>query len=587
MPLPEESARSSDVTAIPTATDDELVALARSGSATAYGELWRRHSGIGISIARRYYEIADADDIVSESFARILATLHRGGGPHSGFRPYLITTIGNVARRWATRSREGASDELDFLEDPKTVDDPVVASTDREFALQAFRALPDRWQAVLWYSAVEGMGPTEVARYLGMTPNAAAVLAHRARAGLRTAWIQAHLNDESLSDECRWTSGRLGRRATSSLGPREHDRVRAHLNSCAACRARAEELDHLSAKLAVLLIPALLGISLIDLEPDDSAVALAALPEPPLATLSATHVWLTGIAVAIVTATALLTSATDPTLGTVEMGPATVPAAFDLATDDVLPTLAGASEQTSGTVQSPATAAEPDPVAPESPPAPLGPREMPPGAVPPGAVPPSAVPPSAVPPLAPAVASSVDPDSLRPPSLSGSGLPGAEVLITDELGNEIASTRADSTGAWATGELSVLSAAASTLLVRQIDGSGLVSPATAVGPLAARPRISGPADGYSTFGDLPFDITVQAWPGSTIHATFEALEHYGYTEPTTYPDTQIVVDAEGNGILHIDGSVLWHHHMTLWYIDDGRASASTVGMTFSSGYWPD
>ena len=73
-----------------TLSDDELVLLARDGDAAAYGELWQRHSGIGKSIARRFYEVADADDLVSEAFARILSTIQRGGGPRSGFRPYLI-----------------------------------------------------------------------------------------------------------------------------------------------------------------------------------------------------------------------------------------------------------------------------------------------------------------------------------------------------------------------------------------------------------------------------------------------------------------------------------------------------------------
>ncbi len=355
MLAPEESA-----SAHPNASDDELVERARSGDASAYGELWRRHSGIGTSIARRYYEIADADDIVSESFARILSTLQRGGGPRSGFRPYLITTIGNVARRWATRSREGASDELDLVEDPKTLVDPVVASTDRAFALEAFRSLPDRWQAVLWYSAVEGMGPTDVAGHLGMTPNAAAVLAHRARAGLRTAWIQAHLNDSTLPDECRWTSGRLGRRATGSLSAREHQRVRQHLASCLACRARARELDQLTGKLAVLLVPALLGLGALDA--DDPAMAASIVPEPTGAALTATHVWLVGIAVAVVTATALITSSTPAP--TEQLHPAALQstaAPIERSIDEVLPDSQPVAETTASDAVP--TTAQTDPVA--------------------------------------------------------------------------------------------------------------------------------------------------------------------------------------------------------------------------------
>ncbi|MDP3208002.1 MAG: sigma-70 family RNA polymerase sigma factor, partial [Rhodoglobus sp.] len=338
----------------PSSTDDQLVEFARAGDAAAYGELFSRHSGIGTAIARRYYQIADADDLVSESFARILSTLQRGGGPRSGFRPYLITTIGNVARRWATQTREGASDELDLIEDPKTVDDPVVASADREFALEAFRSLPDRWQAVLWYSAVEGMGPTDVAGYLGMTPNAAAVLAHRARAGLRTAWVQAHLNDSTLSEECRWTSGRLGKRATGSLSSREQDRVRLHLSSCLACRSRARELDQLSAKLALLLIPALLGIGLTSLEPDDAAMAAAALPASPVSgtlvpAVSTTHLWLAALAVVVATATALATSSALPAVGeTRQLAPVSAPVAAPVFSDRGLETKAQPSEPSHG-----------------------------------------------------------------------------------------------------------------------------------------------------------------------------------------------------------------------------------------------
>lgn len=547
------------------ATDDALVDLARSGDASAYGELWRRHSGIGTAIARRYYEIADADDIVSESFARILSTLQRGGGPRSGFRPYLITTIGNVARRWATRSREGASDELDYLEDPKTIDDPVVASADRELALEAFRSLPDRWQAVLWYSAVEGMGPTDVAGYLGMTPNAAAVLAHRARAGLRTAWIQAHLNDASLSDECRWTAGRLGRRATGSLSPRELERVRLHLGECAACSARANELDHLSAKLAVLLVPALLGLGLTNLDSDDAAVAAAILPETAAPALAPTHLWLAGVAVAVVTATALVTSSLPPAAGETTFPAPTSSGSSDVALDWVLPESslptesvdpAPAEVDSSGSTAAPA----PPPSTPAAP--------------------------AVVAPAAPVVFGAIDPDALRPPTLAGSAAPGALVVVTDELGAEVARTTSQLDGSWSTGELTTLSAAASMVNVRQVGATGLSSPATSFG-LAPRPLITGPTDGFQSPGLSPFDITVEGWPGARLEASFEAVEWLGYTEAETYPTAQLVLDAQGRGVLHIDGSVFWQHHVTFRYVDGLRQSPSVAGLTFTLTGWPD
>jgi DNA-directed RNA polymerase specialized sigma24 family protein len=36
---------------------------------------------------------SEADDVVAETFAKILDLLHRGGGPDDAFRPYLLTAV--------------------------------------------------------------------------------------------------------------------------------------------------------------------------------------------------------------------------------------------------------------------------------------------------------------------------------------------------------------------------------------------------------------------------------------------------------------------------------------------------------------
>lgn len=554
---------------LPTLSDDELVELARDGDSAAYGELWRRHSGIGTSIARRYYEIADPDDLVSEAFARILSTMQRGGGPRSGFRPYLITTIGNVARRWATRSRDSASDDLDLLEDPKTLDDPVVAATDQQLALEAFKSLPERWQSVLWYSAVEGMGPTEIARYLGMSPNAAAVLAHRARAGLRTAWVQAHLNDATLSDDCRWTAGRLGRHSSGALSARERARVAEHLATCQACRARSRELDQLTSKLAVLLVPALLGLG-ATLRDSNGPVTAAAIAPSEVAgsVLAPAHAWLAGIAVAVVTATAFITASAPPDATVAETAAAPVQAPqvrSDSPSDDSIPTPGSPAEQSVGSTEDDLPAASTtDPLGSATPP--VSP----------------AAPPPAVPP-APTITTTIQPQNVVPPSLEGTALPGAQILVTDELGTTIASAVADAAGAWSTGRLDSLSPAAAAVVVQQIDEHGIASAATTI-DIAPIPLALSTLPNGATPADSVFELVIVGWPGSTVQVTFSPSTSPDYPEylpaESTYPDTSVVLDWQGLASIWIDSTISGGHRVDLRYTDGARSSAGVRPYNF-------
>ena len=88
---------------------------------------------------------------------------------------------------------------------------PDVTANRPEHALisRAFTSLPERWRTVLWQVEVEGERPAAVAPSFGLSPNAMAALARRAREGLRAAYLQAHLTAEA-SEDCRATVSRLG-----------------------------------------------------------------------------------------------------------------------------------------------------------------------------------------------------------------------------------------------------------------------------------------------------------------------------------------------------------------------------------------
>jgi RNA polymerase sigma factor (sigma-70 family) len=239
--------------------DEELIERTRRGDRRAFAELWRRHYRSGITVARSFTTL-DADDLVSESFARIYKRTLDGGGPRGAFRPYLYTTIRNLASTWGTqRAKHVNVDELDDFEPTESAEEPVARSLDRTLTVQAYRSLPARWQTVLWYTEVEGLDPHEVAPILGMSANSVAALSYRAREGLRKAWLQAHVSDATASGTCAWVLERVGEHARRSLTERETQKLQSHLAVCPKCSIVSEEVDDIGARLAMVMIPLLLG----------------------------------------------------------------------------------------------------------------------------------------------------------------------------------------------------------------------------------------------------------------------------------------------------------------------------------------
>jgi RNA polymerase sigma factor (sigma-70 family) len=242
-----------------TASDTELIESARSGDTSAFAELWRRHYRSAARVARQFTSSIDADDLVSEAYARIFQRVLAGGGPTGAFRPYLYTTIRNLASSWGAASKDVQVDVIEEFEDDRIPDDPAAWALDRTLTAKAFRSLPERWQTVLWYTEVEGMDPHEVAPVMGLTANGVAALSYRAREGLRTAWLQAHISNDGTSTECRWTLSRLGDRTRNGLTAREKEKVERHLLGCAKCSVISEEVEEVGSHLAMVLIPLLLG----------------------------------------------------------------------------------------------------------------------------------------------------------------------------------------------------------------------------------------------------------------------------------------------------------------------------------------
>ncbi|MFC4853489.1 sigma-70 family RNA polymerase sigma factor [Actinophytocola glycyrrhizae] len=247
--------------------DAELIEAVRKGTVSAYGALYERHVGSAYNLARQLSRSpAEADDLVSEAFAKVLDTLRAGRGPDSAFRAYLLTALRHTAYDRTRRERK-----LELSDDVATVsgvsmdavsqefDDPAVKGLERSLAAQAFARLPERWQAVLWHTEIEGQSPAEVAPILGLTANGVSALAYRAREGLRQAYLQVHLA-ETTDRHCRAAAERLGAWTRGGLAKREKAQVEAHLDTCDRCRALAAELADVNGAMRGFVAPLVLGI---------------------------------------------------------------------------------------------------------------------------------------------------------------------------------------------------------------------------------------------------------------------------------------------------------------------------------------
>ncbi|HEY1575309.1 MAG TPA: sigma factor [Pseudonocardiaceae bacterium] len=226
------------------APDAELLRLVRDGHEAAFGELFVRHASAVRGYALRCCaDVAEAEDLAAEAFFRVFQAVRRGAGPADNMRAYLLTVVRRLAAEWTRRDVPIADDELGRQVDASGVA-TQASGADLQLIARAFTSLPRRWRAVLWRVEVEGERPAVVARHFGLSANATAALARRARRGLRAAYLQAHLSPTGGANGCRTVVAKLGGFTAGQVTGVEADRIEQHLAGCPSCRAlHAELLD--------------------------------------------------------------------------------------------------------------------------------------------------------------------------------------------------------------------------------------------------------------------------------------------------------------------------------------------------------
>ncbi len=243
-------------------SDPYLISLVRGGDVDAFGRLYMRHVGAAKRLARVLArDPSDADDLVAETFTKVLAIMRAGHGPDTAFRAYVLTTLRHTLYDRTRRDRPiEYTDDLTPYEPDRasTVDDPLVRRLETSYAARAFARLPERWRTVLWHTEVEGESPAQIAPMLGLTPNGVAALAYRARERLRQMYLQEHI-EITGSPRCHWTGTHLPGYVRARLARRDRAKVEDHLAECAHCRLLHRELTEENNGLRGVLAGLLLG----------------------------------------------------------------------------------------------------------------------------------------------------------------------------------------------------------------------------------------------------------------------------------------------------------------------------------------
>jgi RNA polymerase sigma-70 factor (ECF subfamily) len=180
----------------PSTDERRLVTQAKSGSSTAFGELYDRHR---LRIYHTTFRILrnrqDAEDAVQRSFQRAFTNLCRFR-EDSTFSTWVTRIAINDAlmllrqRRANTRLQENN----DGTEEPSVLDpadkgptpEQALAETERRVAvLQAISYLGESLRTVVLLRELQGLTSVETARRLGLTVSAVKARTFRARRCLR------------------------------------------------------------------------------------------------------------------------------------------------------------------------------------------------------------------------------------------------------------------------------------------------------------------------------------------------------------------------------------------------------------------
>ncbi|MFI1506033.1 sigma-70 family RNA polymerase sigma factor [Streptomyces sp. NPDC020597] len=256
--------RSSTAPAPPSAATGaatDAAAAATAEYARIYAEQQPRLVAYARSLTRNAWT---AEDLVAEAHFRVWRRLAAGHGIDN-VPAYLRTTVRHLAIASGSAAREAPSDpQAQARERAETGthgEDPADRVAGVDLVVRVLGQLPERWVKALWLAEAEGQPLAAIGPQLGTKDGATAVLLHRAREGMRQAFLRAQTGAPD-DPACQVHWARMPAYVRGAATARQSERLLGHVDTCDACRGSLAALMSANDRLPAVVGPALLVLAL-------------------------------------------------------------------------------------------------------------------------------------------------------------------------------------------------------------------------------------------------------------------------------------------------------------------------------------
>lgn len=174
-------------------SDEDLMRKMAEGSAAAFDEVFRRHSGRVLGYCSRLVgEKAAGEDLAQDVWVKVIKAAS-DWEPRAGVRAWLLTIARNTAlnylrdrmRTALTEDGEAPEDELRALERP-SVEELISRDEDQRLLTAAMDRLPDAKRAALVMWLMEEMSYERIGVELGVSVANVKTILFRAKKELQT-----------------------------------------------------------------------------------------------------------------------------------------------------------------------------------------------------------------------------------------------------------------------------------------------------------------------------------------------------------------------------------------------------------------
>ncbi|MCT9081473.1 sigma-70 family RNA polymerase sigma factor [Streptomyces fulvoviolaceus] len=248
-------------------TDGPITVPAQASATVAYTRIFEEQHPRLVAYARSLTRNSwAAEDLVAEAHFRVWRRLS-AGHEIDNVPAYLMTTVRHLASAVGTAVREtpqdpSAPERVEVaLHGADSGDDPAERASSVDLLARVLGQLPERWVQALWLAEAEGQSLEVVGQRIGAKQGATAVLLHRAREGMRQAFLSTQTDaPDDPACEVHWV--RMPAYVRGSATARQSERLLGHVDACDDCSARLAVLMRANDKLPALVGPALLVFAL-------------------------------------------------------------------------------------------------------------------------------------------------------------------------------------------------------------------------------------------------------------------------------------------------------------------------------------